>query len=101
MPDGRDVFRSDFDGRAVINLNGRDTLLKLVSSTTPKRESKKGDRSIARYRGEGVEVIVHYLITGLCAPDDEKCEVIDYEAVMEVSTPSGRRSVMAHGICGS
>lgn len=84
-----------------MNIGGRDTALALVESSGAKRESKKGDRSTYHYRGEGVDVVVKYVVTGVCAPDDESCEVTNYDALITVATRSAKRTIRAHGICGS
>ena len=99
--EGRDLFLSDFAGRAVMNINGRDAALKLIEPKEPKGEPKKGESSTYRYRGAGVEVVVRYVVTGICAPDDESCEVTNYKALVTVTTASGTRALPAHGTCGS
>jgi hypothetical protein len=98
---GRYLLLADFDERAVINIRGTDTTLKLVGSSGANREPKKGDHSMRHYRGEGVDVVVKYVVTGVCRPDDESCEVTNYDAVLIVATRAGRRTIRAHGICGS
>lgn len=99
--DGRDLFRSDFDGRAVMNIDGRDRPLKLTASSEPKIKLKVGRRSMYRYQGDGVTVNVRYIVTGICKPDDESCEVTNFDAVVTVTTGSGVRRLEVHGICGS
>jgi hypothetical protein len=84
-----------------MNLDGSDRLLMLVKSSAPKGEPKLGQRSMFLYRGKGIEVIVRYVVTKVCAPDDESCEVITYDANVTVKAWSGQRTIRAHGICGS
>ncbi len=97
----RYILLADSGERAVMNIGGRDTALKLVRSTGGNSELKKGDRLTYRYHGEAVDVVVRYVVTGVCAPDDESCEVTNYDATVTVQTRSGKRTVRAHGICGS
>jgi hypothetical protein len=97
----RRVFVGDFENRAAVHVDGRDRALLLIGSDEPKGELKKGRRSLYRYRGDGVEVVVRYVVTQVCAPDDESCEVVNYDAVVTVSTRSGTSTVQAHGVCGS
>jgi hypothetical protein len=97
----RRVLVSDFDKRAIMNIDGRDTPLMLVESKERKGEPQKGDHSSFRYRGKGIEATIGYVVVGLCAPDDESCEVISYDASLTVTTRSGRRVLTAHGVCGS
>jgi hypothetical protein len=99
--DGRYILLADFGERAVVNLGGRDTPLKLVGSSGANREHKKGDRLMYHYRGEGVNVVIKYIVTGVCAPDEESCEVTNYDAEITIATRSGKRTLRAHGICGS
>lgn len=66
--DGRDLFRSDFDGRAAMNIDGRDRPLKLTASSEPKSGLKVGRRSRYRYQGDRVTVEVRYIVTGICKP---------------------------------
>jgi len=89
--DGRLVFLGDLGDRAVMNIGGRDEVLMLVESSGAKDEPKKGSRSTYLYRGNAVEVVVQYVVTGLCAPNDESCEVVNYDARQRTSTPGNRR----------
>jgi hypothetical protein len=97
----RNVFVSDFEKHAMMNVDGRDRLLALGKSSEPKGEPKPGLRSMFLYRGDGVEVVVRYVVTKVCAPDDESCEVITYDANVTVKAQSGKRTIRTHGICGS
>jgi hypothetical protein len=97
----RYVFLSDFDGRAVMNINGRDTRLTLVRSNASDQPSKKGDRSSYWYKAGDLEVRVDYTVSGLCPPKDESCEAVRYTAVIQVTRQSMRQAVPAHGICGT
>jgi hypothetical protein len=99
--DGRYVLLADLGEHAVMNIGERDVPLKLLEPSPANREKKKGDRSTYRYRGDGVDVVANYVATGICAPDDEACEVTNYDAVITVASRSGKRRVRAHGICGS
>ena len=99
--DRRYIFISDLDDHAIMNINGRDVQLKPAGSTERKSEAKKGDRTIYRYRGDGVEVVVNYTVTGVCAPNDESCEATKYGAAITVTSGSAKRVVAAQGVCGS
>jgi len=74
-----------------MNIGGGDKALTLVQSPEPEVESKKGRRSTYRYRGDDVEVVVEYVVTGVCSPDDEKCEPAgSAEASAPLGIPSQR-----------
>jgi hypothetical protein len=96
----RFVFMSDFNGRAVMNINGHDILFNLVRSTDTRKQPRKGDRSQYWYSAGSISVEVDYTVTGVCPPDDESCEVSDYRATIRITAASARRSITAHGLCG-
>lgn len=100
MP-GKYVFVSDYEEHAAMNINGRDVKLKLVNSQELKPGFKVGDHSSFRYHGDGFDVEVVYTVTGVCKPDDEKCEVNEYNATITVTSGSANHILTAHGICGS
>ncbi len=97
----RSIFVSDFDGNAAVNINRRDWALRLVTSEEPKGAPRKGDHSTFRYHSGGIEVIIKYIVTGTCAPNDESCEVTYYNATVVIRAPTGARVLSAHGLCGS
>jgi hypothetical protein len=97
----RYIFLSDFNGRAVMNINGRDLRLTLVRSIDPRKELKIGDRSRYWYASGTTSVQVDYTVSGACPPDDESCEVFYYSAVIRVRTGSLTKTVSARGLCGT
>lgn len=99
--DNRYIFLADFGTRAIININRRDVELTLIKSQDDHREPKIGDRSVYRYRGKGIEVTVKYVVTGVCAPENESCEVTHYDATITTVTPSAKRTIRAHANCGT
>lgn len=98
----RYIFLSGFDGNAVMNINGRDSDLKLLRSQ-PRRDPEPaiGGRSSFWYGAGPVKVRVDYVVTGLCPPDSESCEVVYYRAVITVTRGSARRVIVARGLCGT
>lgn len=96
----RYVFMSDFNGRAVMNINGHDTRFTLVRSTESRKQPRKGDRSSYWYASGSIKVEVDYTVTGVCPPDDESCEVFYYRAMIHVTSGPLRKSIVAHGLCG-
>jgi hypothetical protein len=99
--DRRLVFLSSVPDRAVMNLGGYDTALKLVESSEAKGKLKKGSLSTEHYRGDGVDVVIRYVATEVCAEDDDSCEATKYNAVVTVASHSGKRTLRARGSCGS
>ena len=100
MP-GKYVFASDYEEHAAMNINGRDVKLKLVNSQELIPGFKVGGHSSFRYHDDSFDVQVIYTVTGVCKPDDEKCEVNEYNATITVTSGSTKQIVTAHGICGS
>ena len=97
----RAVFLSDFDGSAVINIDGKDIELKLINRREPKGGPKKGDRSTWNYAAKNVSARVDYVVTRVCDPNDEACEVTWYDATIAVASGKRKRVVKVTGICGS
>jgi hypothetical protein len=97
----RYVFMSHFNGQAVMNIDGHDLRFKLVRSTDSQKEPRKGDRSRYWYASGSITVEVDYTVTGICPPDDESCEVIYYRAIIHISSGPLKKSIVAHGLCGS
>ena len=113
---GRSVFMSDYEGGAVMNIEGRDVRLRFASyderlanaarawilgldSST--EEVRKGLRSVLQYRAPEVEVRVDYVVTKVCKPNDESCEVTWFDAKITVTKASSKRTVDTKGICGA
>lgn len=97
----RYVFLSDFDGNALMSINGVETKLRSARSRENRRAPKVGERSSAWYTGRGVQVRIDFVVSDLCPVDDESCEVIYYKAVVRVVNGPSATSLKAHGLCGS
>jgi hypothetical protein len=70
-------FTSDFQNHASINIDGKDKILTLtkIEEKVPEKEPIIGERSKYWYAGGGIEVAVEYVVTQVCAPNNESCEV--------------------------
>lgn len=88
------------DGSARINLDGKDLELQLVDSKELKRAPKVGDREWAVCAAGDVRVRVDYLVTKVCDPKDESCEVTYYKATLTVTRKSQRTAIKTIGFCG-
>ena len=97
----RYTLLSDSEENAVMNIDGKDMNLKLVSHREPRGASKKGDRSTWTYSRVGIKVRVDFVVTGLCPPNDEACEVIYYDATITVTRGNNKQLVIVKGVCGS
>lgn len=94
------VFLEDDSHIAWMNIDGQDVELGLEDFNESEGEVKKGDQSSWNYRTGDIRVRVDRVVTGLCDPDDEACEVIYYDATIKVVNGSRRQVVKVTGICG-
>ncbi|HYM00485.1 MAG TPA: hypothetical protein VEZ90_16135 [Blastocatellia bacterium] len=95
------VFMRDYQSNAVMNINGTDVRLKLVSQQEPNGDPKVGDRSTYRFSGHQIDATVDLVVTHLCDPNDEACEVIEYDATITLTHGTSRRVIKTQGLCGS
>jgi hypothetical protein len=88
-----------YDDSALINIDGKDVRLKLVSYHEPKGPSKKGSRSIWKYAGAGTTVQIDLILTHPCNPNDE-CNIEYFDATLTVTGQGRKTVVQAKGLCG-
>lgn len=62
-----------------------------------RRAPKVGDREWAIYAVGEVRVRVDYLVTKVCDPKDESCEVTYYKATLTVTRKSQRTAIKTSG----
>jgi hypothetical protein len=88
----RDVFlsayQSQFQSTALMNIDGRDTMLKSLKEIKTKRGS------IATYRAENLNVKVNYIRT---SPENEGAS---YDATITVSRGNKSTTLAVTGACG-
>jgi hypothetical protein len=96
----RYVVKSD-ENNAVMNIDGKDRMLKLVSHREPKGAPRKGDRSTWNYADKETKVRIDFVVTRVCDPNDESCEVTWYDATITVTRKNGKGVVNVKGVCGS
>ncbi len=94
------IFLADIDGlegrQAWININGRVTALKFVSSTRNQR-LKKGSSYVETYRSGNVTARVTYVVT---TPNRPGGEVTKYAATVVVTKGNSSKTFKAVGECG-
>ncbi|MCM3872669.1 MAG: hypothetical protein ND895_18465 [Pyrinomonadaceae bacterium] len=97
----RYVFSSPMDESAWMNIDGRDVALKLVKETARigKREGV-GSQSTEKYVSGDITVTATYIVTRVCAPNDEDCESTDFNATFVVRKGPKSQIVKAVGGCG-
>jgi len=96
------VFLAEYDqSRVLMNIDGKDTELKAISTSGHLR--KLGSVATAVYRSKkGAVVFATYRTTWLCPKDDasEACEVTRFDATYEVSTGTRHQTINATGDVG-
>ena len=94
------IFLAEYDqSRVLMNIDGTDTELRLVSSRGDL--SKVGGIATDTYRSQqGVVVYATYRATWTCPADNDSCEVTRYDATFEVTTRTRRQVVHATGAVG-
>lgn len=95
------LFLAEIDGtkdrRAWININGRVTTLKFVSSTEGNKPLKKGSSYVETYRSGKITARVTYVVTIPNRPGDE---VTKYAATIVVTKGNNSKTFKAVGECG-
>lgn len=97
----RYVFFEDFSEKSpVMNIDGRNIRLKLISSTEPNRSKRKGERFNRTYGAGNLRVRINFVVTSVCAPNDEQCESDSYNATIIVTRRNQKRTIKVVGGCG-
>jgi hypothetical protein len=91
---------SPMDDATYIKLNGEKIKMHLVASSKRRTRERVGDRSWEKYAAGNVTMRIDYVVTRVCGPKEEGCEVTNYRAVLTVSR--GAQTVVVKGIadCG-
>lgn len=97
----RYIFIHNFHEAPVMNIDGQNIKLEeLAQGKPPQGESRKGERHTERYRAGDLNVRIDYVVTGVCDPKDEGCEVTWYDATLTVTRGDQKKVVKAVGVCG-
>lgn len=96
------LFLSELgSGEGWMNINGKDTKLKLVKTTeNTRRRAKVGERFYEEYSAAGVKVRIDYTTKWVCPPRDESCEVTNYDVTITVTKGKTSKTIKAKGSCG-
>lgn len=88
---------SSENNRAYMNIDGRDTALRFVSSTQRPRRLRRGSQYTEVYRSGDVTAGVTYVVT---KPSTSGGEVTKYSATITVTRGNRSQTVRASGECG-
>jgi len=97
---GKYVFNGDLAESGQMNIDGRDVDLMMVDSNEPNRELKVGDHFRETFAGDDLKAHIDYVVTGICDPKDEDCEVINFDATITVERHGGKQQVKTSGLLG-
>jgi hypothetical protein len=96
------VFWSAFEKSALMNIDGKDRVLKLVSvNPSEPRVEKKGDRSTEIYKSGKMTVRIDRVTTRVCRKGDQECEVTGYDGKMTLKIGDRQQTIAVEGDCGS
>ncbi len=94
------VFWSTDEKSALMNIDGKDRILYLTS-TTADRVSKKGDRSTHIYKAGKIIVRIDRVVTSVCRAGDAECESTSYEGKIKLNIGNRQQIISVTGDCGS
>jgi hypothetical protein len=97
------IFWTGFEDKtALMNINGKDTKLRLVSeSNSNNGRTKKGDRWVSVYRSGKITVKLTRVANRVCKPGDQECESTGYDATIDLQNGKQRETIKANADCGS
>ena len=94
------IFLADLNEESAwMNVDGRDVKLRLTRLTDQGRAGV-GNRLTRTYVAAGIKVLVSYVTTRVCRPDDEQCESTDYKATFTVTKGPRKQILRLKGGCG-
>jgi hypothetical protein len=101
----RYIFALSIEGNeetAWMNIDGSDVKLLLVkgSGSKGKEGERVGSRSRETYASGDISVTGTYVVTRVCARNDENCESTDYNVTFAVKKGLKSQVVKAVGYCG-
>ncbi len=98
----RYVLLHNFENIALMNIDGQDIRLELIENRESAHQDsiRKGERSSELYQAGKLGVRVNYLVTKVCDPNDEACEVTWYDATITVTRDNQKKVLKTKGTCG-
>lgn len=100
---GRYIFFEDVSEAApIMNLGGRDVMLRLISSTEPPEGvRRKGERFSRSYAAGDIKIHMYFVATSVCPPSyDPECMANHYNVTVTASKGARRQTVKGVGACG-
>jgi hypothetical protein len=82
-----------------MNIDGRNVELTVLRDEENKGV-RVGYRFFQTYGSSNLRVRIDYIVTRICDPNDEGCEVTWYEATITVTRKGSSRRTGVLGVCG-
>jgi hypothetical protein len=96
------VFWSAFEKSALMNIDGKDRVLKLISvNPSEPRVEKKGDRSTEIYKSGKITVRIDRVATRVCRQGELDCSTTSYDGKIGLRIGSRQQTILVEGDCGS
>jgi hypothetical protein len=93
---------------ALMNIDGKDRVLKLVSETPSQADlikkgdrAKQGDRSTVIYKSGKMTVRIDRVATRVCRQGDQECESTSYDGKLKLTIGNKQQVIAVEGGCGS
>lgn len=97
------VFSDDLEGKAWMNIGGRDVEFKLartISAAAGQRRAKQGDRTVLEYKSGELSLLITQTVTMPCLEGDDSCEWVGMDADIKLSDGKQTKRIKAIGGCG-
>lgn len=95
------VFWSELSQKsALMNIDGKDRILKLISETPATGKQKKGDRSTSIYKAGKINVRIERVATSVCRQGDQECEATGYDGKIKLKIGDRQQVISVTGDCG-
>ncbi len=96
----RYLYIQGMDEPAYININGKNIKLHHFAPSDEQVREKIGQRSWGKFTAGDIKIRLEKIVTKVCDPNDEDCEVTNYKATMTVTRKAQKITVKLIGLCG-
>jgi hypothetical protein len=95
------IFWSELNQKsALMNIDGKDRILKLISETPSPRKQKKGDRTTSIYRSGKINVRLDRVTSSVCPQGSQECEATGYDGKIKLNIGDRQQVISVTGDCG-
>ena len=94
------LFISDATGKAYVNVNGSDVVLKEVGRRFGPDEYGYCSSGRCVYTSNGLTAVIEMRKAQVCPPEPSECEVTDYDGTLVINSAAGNYRRQVSGFCG-